>query len=149
MKALYAGTFDPFTIGHLSIVERASKFCDEIYIAIGYNENKKCQWSIEERVSAISELFEKNPKIKVTSYEGLTLDYAKSIGIDVLIRGIRDVKDFEVEKNLADINFEIGGLDTIILVSLPKYSFVSSSMVKELLHNGYDARNYIAGNFKQ
>lgn len=147
MRALFAGSFDPFTIGHRSLVDRALLLCDYIVIAVGHNEHKKGEWSEETRIKVISDLYKDNRKVTVTGYEGLTVDFAKKIGADVLLRGVRGVADFEYERNLADINRNVGGLETVILISEPEYSFISSSMVRELLHNHHDIRPYLAGDF--
>lgn len=149
MKMLFAGSFDPFTIGHESIVERALPLCDRLVIGIGYNERKPSEWSIEQRFDAINNLFKDNDKIEVRIYEGLTAKFAKEIDADSLLRGIRSVQDFEYERNLADINREIFGLDTVFLMSDPSLSYISSSMVRELMHNGFDVTNYIAGDFRK
>lgn len=147
MKALFAGSFDPFTIGHRSIVERGLKLFDKIVIAIGYNEHKPGEWSVEERMSAISSLYAGNPDVEVTSYRGLTVDFAKKIGAGALLRGVRGMTDFEYERNLADTNRAISGIETVLLISEPEYSFISSSMVRELHHNSHDVSKYIAGDF--
>lgn len=147
MKAIFAGSFDPFTIGHRSIVERALKFVDSLVIAIGFNERKPGEWTVEERVNAISALFENDSRVTVTSYTGLTMDYARAIGADFILRGVRGMTDFEYERNLADANMEVGGIETVFLISEPRYSFISSSMVRELMHNNYDVSRFIAGDF--
>lgn len=147
MKALFAGSFDPFTVGHRSIVERALSLFDEVVVAIGHNEHKRGEWSVEQRLDAISRLFADNPRVKVTVFSGLTAVFAKKIGANVLVRGVRGNADFEYERNLADANRQIAAIDTVFLLCEPQYSFVSSSMVRELIHNGFDARRYIAGDF--
>lgn len=147
MKAVFAGSFDPFTIGHKSIVERASALFDSVVVAIGINENKKSLWPVDTREKVISDLFADNPKVKVMSYTGLTTSFAREIGAGVLLRGVRGNSDFEYERNLADANKAISGLDTVFLITDPELSFVSSSMVRELIHNGFNARKYIAGDF--
>ncbi|MDE6578457.1 MAG: pantetheine-phosphate adenylyltransferase [Muribaculaceae bacterium] len=146
-KALFAGSFDPFTQGHLSIVERALEMFDSVVIAIGHNEHKRGEWTVEERVSAISEYFKNNDRVSTESFTGLTVDFARKCGATVLLRSVRGAADFEYEKNLADINKAISGLDTVLLISLPQLAFISSSIVREIIHNGYDARKYIVGNF--
>ena len=147
MKAVFAGSFDPFTIGHRSIVDRALRMFGQIVIAIGFNEHKSGCWTIEQRLKAISSLYEGKPEVQVMAYKGLTVTFAKEIGADILLRGVRGNLDFEYERNLADTNKAISGIETVFLISEPEYSFVSSSMVRELLHNGFDARKYIAGDF--
>lgn len=148
MKALFAGSFDPFTTGHLSIVERALRMFDHIVVAIGRNEHKTGEWDVDERVKVISALFENNPRVEVTAYRGLTAKFAQEIGADSILRSIRNVADFEYERNLADANLSIFGIDTVFLMASPEQSFISSSLVRELIHNGYDPSKYIAGDFK-
>lgn len=147
MKALFAGSFDPFTIGHRAIVERSLQIFESVVIAIGYNEYKRGEWSVKERLDAISDLFADNPHVCVMVYSGLTSQFAKEIGADILIRGVRTIQDFEYERNLADVNRQVFGIDTLFLISEPNYSFISSSMIRELIHNGFDPTQYIAGNF--
>ena len=149
MKALYPGSFDPFTIGHLSIVEDALEIFDEIIIGVGCNEEKRSEWSVETRVSAISSHFDGNPRIKVVAYSGLTAEFAKKNGISVLVRGVRNSLDFEKEKELADINKEVLRIPTVLLPARPSQSYISSSMVRELIHNGYNAKEFIVGDFPE
>ena len=147
MRALFAGSFDPFTIGHSDIVERALRMFDSLVIGIGFNEHKPGEWTVSQRLKAIKGLYVSNPRVRVEAYSGLTSVFAKEIGADMLLRGIRTVQDFEYERNLADTNREVFNIDTTFLVSNPKLAFISSSMVRELLHNGFDASKYIAGDF--
>lgn len=138
ITALFAGTFDPYTIGHHRIVQRALAMSDRIVIAIGRNIGKQTMLSIEERIEAIKKLYADEPRVEVTSYEGLTTDYAQSIGATHLLRGVRSVKDFEYERDLADLNLRIGGVDTLLLISEPEYAAISSSVVRELMSYGKD-----------
>ena len=147
MKVLFAGSFDPFTVGHLDIVDRALKIFGSVLIGIGYNENKSYNWDIETRQKAISSLFEGNSAVSVKTYRGLTIDFARKEGVSAIVRGVRSVLDYEYEKTLADVNKEISGIETLLLLAEPSLSFISSSMVRELIHNGYDASKYIAGTF--
>lgn len=147
MKALFAGSFDPFTIGHKEIVDRALSLFGIVVIGIGYNENKSGQWTPEERLKAISGLYSNNPNVEVVCYTGLTVEFAKKINADFILRGIRGISDYEYEKSLADVNKEISGMETVLLLADPSLSFITSSMVRELIHNGYDASKYIAGDF--
>lgn len=145
--ALFAGSFDPFTIGHEAIVRRGLEIFDRIIIGIGYNENKHGTWTPDERLEAIRGLYSGEPRVNVELYTGLTVDYAVKSGARFLLRGVRGAIDFEYERNLADINRAISGIETVILISEPDMAIVSSSMVRELLHNGYDISRYVAGNF--
>lgn len=142
--AVFAGSFDPFTIAHLDIVERGLKMFDHIIIAVGHNEHKASEAEVTERVDAIKKIFDDNPEVEVKNYSGLTAIFAKENGADILLRGVRNVADFEYERNLADVNRSINGIETVFIVSRPEYSHISSSMVRELLHNGYDASRFIA-----
>lgn len=145
MKVLFAGSFDPFTTGHLSIVKRALAIFDEVAVGLGVNENKPESRDIDERLKSLRKLFADDPRVSVGAYTGLTADYARAIDAGVLIRGIRSTADLEYERNLADANRDVFGIDTLFLVCDPALSFVSSSMVRELIHNGVDASKYIAG----
>ena len=142
-KAIFPGTFDPFTLGHHSIVKRALAFMDEVIIGIGINENKRCLLSVEKRVESIQKLYADEPKVKVLAYNGLTVDFAQQQGAEVIIRGIRTVKDFEYEESIADINRKLSGIDTVFLFTEQEYSAVSSSVVRELLHYGKDVRAFL------
>ena len=141
--AIFPGTFDPFTIGHDALVHRALNFVDELYIAIGINTEKRTMLTLDERIARIKTLYEDDPRVHVVSYEGLTTDFAQSIGAQLIIRGVRNTIDFEYERNLADVNRKISGIETVILFTLPEHSYVSSSMVRELQHNNYDVADFI------
>ena len=147
MKVLYPGSFDPFTIGHLDIVKRCLDIFDNIVIGIGYNEKKQCTWSVETRLKAIDSIFKNNPRVEVKQYCGLTVDFAKKEGIKAMVRGVRNATDYEYEKNIADVNKEISGIDTILLFAKPELSIVSGTMLRELMHNGYDIRKYLGADF--
>ena len=127
--AIFPGSFDPFTVGHYSIVQRALNFVDEVVIAIGVNDAKKSLFSIEKRKMIIQKSFINNPNIKVESYDSLTVDFAKEIGATIILRGIRSIADFEYEKTIADANRRISGIDTILLFTEPQHSFISSTVV--------------------
>lgn len=141
--AVFPGTFNPFTIGHKSIVERGLEIFDKIVIAIGHNMTKPVDENIVKRVEAIKKAFEGNNRVDVSVYPGLTAAYAASIGADAILRGVRNISDFEYERNLADINKNILGMETVFLLSLPEYSYISSSMVRELEANGHDITPFL------
>lgn len=145
-KALFAGSFDPFTTGHADIVERACALFDKVVIAIGYNYMKPGLWPIDKRLEAIKNLYHDNDRVEVVSYTGLTVDFALHSGCSALLRGVRDATDFSFEQRLADTNRAIAGLETVLLISKPELAFVSSSLVRELIANGADASKYIAWN---
>lgn len=141
--AIFPGTFDPFTIGHDALVCRALNLVDELYIAIGINTEKRTMLSLEERIERITTLYKDEPRIHVVSYEGLTTDFAQSVGAKFIIRGVRNAIDFEYEKNIADINRMLTGIDTLLLISEPQHAAISSSMVRELAHFGKDVSKYL------
>ena len=142
-KAIFPGSFDPFTLGHHSILKRTLTFMDEVVIGIGINENKRCLMSVEKRLESIRKLYADEPRVKVLAYSGLTIDFAKEQGASVIIRGIRSVKDFEYEESIADINRKLSGVETILLFTEPDLASVSSSVVRELLHYGKDVSAFL------
>ncbi len=141
--AIFPGTFDPFTIGHDALVRRALNIVDELYIAIGINTEKHTLYSLEERMERITTLYKDEPRIHVVSYEGLTTDFAQSIGAKFIIRGVRNAIDFEYERNIADVNRMLTGIDTLLLISESQYATISSSVVRELAHFGKDIGKYL------
>ena len=141
--AIFPGSFDPFTIGHDALVRRALDIVDELYIAIGINTGKRTMFTLEERMGRIAALYKDEPRIHVVSYEGLTTDFAQSIGAQFIIRGVRNTIDFEYERNIADINRMLTGIETILLISDSQYAAISSSMVRELAHFGKDISAYL------
>lgn len=141
--ALFAGTFAPYTVGHHSIATRALAMFDKIIIAVGYNSKKGSQGDTAERVESIARIYADEPRIEVAAYEGLTADFAKERGACCLLRGVRSVKDFEYERDLADLNREISGLETVILPCEPQYAAISSSAVRELMSYGKDVSKFL------
>lgn len=141
--AIFTGTFDPFTIGHKDIVDRAKDLCDELIIGIGCNERKQCMYSLEDRVKAIEDLYKYDLNVRVETYHDLTVDFAERQNADCIIKGVRSVKDFEYEREQAEINHKLSGIETIILFARPGLECVSSSMVKELMHFGKDVSEFI------
>ncbi|MCM1291371.1 MAG: pantetheine-phosphate adenylyltransferase [Prevotella sp.] len=142
--ALFPGTFRPFTTGHKSIVDRGLTIFDRIVIAVGYNEHKSSVGTVDETVNAIREIYKDNPNVSVESYSGLTVDFAKEAGADCILRGVRNIIDFEYEKSLSDVNRKLSGIETVLLYTLPELGYVSGSMVRELEHNGVDISEYLA-----
>lgn len=142
-KAVFPGSFDPFTIGHKDIAERALRIFDHLVIGIGYNIHKATGDSIADRVKDIETLFADNDHVSVEAYTGLTVDFARRHGAGFIIRGLREVKDFEYERNLADTNAAISDIETVFLTARPELGFISSSMVRELVANGYDASRFL------
>ena len=141
--AVFPGTYDPFTIGHDALVRRALNLVDELYIAIGINTEKRTMQTLKERMQRIATLYKDEPRIHVVSYEGLTTDFAQSIGAQFILRGVRNTIDFEYERNIADVNKMLTGIDTLLLISEPEYAAISSSMVRELAHFGKDISKYL------
>ena len=141
--ALFPGTFDPFTIGHQSLVSRGLNLVDEIIIAIGVNENKNTWFSLEKRLEAIRNLYEGNDRIQVTSYDSLTVDFAKETNARFIMRGIRTVNDFEYEKSIADVNRILSGIETFLLFTEPEHTHISSTIVRELLRYGKDISQFV------
>ena len=142
-RVIFPGTFDPFTIGHQSLVDRALTLVDEIVISIGINSAKKTYFSLEERVASIEQLYRSDPRVKVMLYDSLTVDFAKRIDARFILRGIRTVNDFEYEKYMADVNRELTGIETFILFTEPEYTHISSSIVRELLQYGKDISRFV------
>jgi pantetheine-phosphate adenylyltransferase len=140
---LFPGSFDPFTIGHKWVVDKALTIADRVVIAIGVNENKRRTFAIEEVEAMIKNVYAQNPQVEVMTYQGLTIEVAKEVGADAIVRGVRSTIDFEYEKNIADTNRELSGIETILLFTHPTLSHVSSSMVRELKHFGHDIKRYI------
>ncbi len=140
---IFTGSFDPFTVGHDDIVRRALPLFDRIVIGVGYNERKKTMLTPDERVAAIATLYAGEPRIEVRSYSDLTVDFARREQAGFIIKGVRSVKDFEYEREQADINRRIGGVETILLYAAPQFESVSSSMVRELMHFGRDVSEFL------
>lgn len=141
--AIFPGSFDPFTLGHKDIADRALGIFDRVVIGVGYNENKSGFSDVNDRVKAIEAIYSDNTRIKVESYSGLTIEFARRHDAKFIIRGLREVKDFEYERNLADTNSAISDIETVFLVARPELGFISSSMVRELYRNGYDASRFL------
>ena len=141
--AFFAGSFNPFTIGHAAIVDRALNLVDEIVIGIGINTQKTTDAEIERRAAAIINLYQADPRVRVITYSNLTVDAAREAGASCLLRGVRSVKDFEYERDMADIPRQLSGLETVLLYSLPEHAAVSSSVVRELQAFGKDVSGYL------
>lgn len=142
-RAIFPGTFDPFTIGHASVVNRALTFVDELIVAIGINENKHSYFPIEKREEMIRRYYSNEPRVKVASYSCLTIDFAKQVEANLIVRGIRTVKDFEYEETIADINRKLAGVETILLFTEPELTSISSTVVRELMAFGKDVSRFL------
>lgn len=142
-RAIFPGTFDPFTIGHYSVVKRALTFMDEIIIGIGINDGKRTWFPTDKRVEMVKKLYADEPRIRVEAYDNLTVDFAIQHDAGFIIRGIRTVRDFEYEETIADINRKLAGIETILLFTEPELTSVSSTIVRELLHYGKDVTPFL------
>ena len=147
-RAIFPGTFDPFTIGHYSVVKRALTFMDEIVVGIGVNDAKRTWFPTERRVEMIRQLYADEPRVKVEAYSDLTIDFAARQDAKFIIRGIRTVRDFEYEETIADINRKLSGIETILLFTEPELTSVSSTIVRELLHYGKDVSEFLPQGMK-
>ena len=142
--ALFPGTFDPVTFGHIDIIERALPLFDQLYIGIGINANKEPMFSAEQRVHWLEEIFKREPKIKSVVYEGLTVGCCKKIKANYILRGIRYVNDFEYEKAIADMNRSLDeNIETVFLTCLPKFTSVASTLVRDVIRNGGDVSQFV------
>jgi len=142
-RAIFPGTFDPFTTGHFALIERALKIVDEVVISIGTNDSKSTFFHLDDRLAMVKQLYRNNPAVSVCGYNNLTVEFAKQIEADFIIRGIRSVNDFEYEKNIADVNRMLTGIETIILFTEPQYAHISSSIVRELFRFGHDVLQFV------
>ncbi len=142
-RAVFPGSFDPITLGHVDIIQRALPMFDEVIIAIGVNAAKKHMWSLEERKTFLEKTFADITNIKIDTYEGLTADYCKKVGAQFILRGLRNPTDFTYEQTIAQANQKVNGVDSIFLLCSPEYSFVSSSIVRDIARNGGDYSNLV------
>ena len=142
-KAVFPGSFDPITIGHVDIVKRGIKVFDEIIIAVGDNTDKKYMFPKEKRVEFVKQTFNNYDNIKIEPYDGLTVDFCKKNNIEFMIRGLRNPADFEFEKSIALTNREMTDIETIFFLTSPENSFISSSIVRDLIRNNGDYKLFI------
>ncbi len=142
-KAIFPGSFDPFTIGHYDIVKRGLGLFDEIVIGIGRNSTKKETFPIREREEAIRKIFKDEPRISVSIYDCLTVDFAREVGAQFILRGVRCIQDFEYERNMAEANKSIGGIETILLYTRPEYAHISSTLVRDLYSYNKDVSAFV------
>lgn len=137
-RALFPGSFDPITLGHQDIITRALDLFDEIVVAIGVNGDKNYMFSVEQRKEFIEKAFAGESKVKVTTYQGLTVDYCKEIGAQFILRGLRNPADFEFEKAIAHTNRKLSKIETVFLLTAARTSFISSSIVRDVIRNNGD-----------
>lgn len=140
---IFVGSFDPYTVGHHSIVMRALPLFDRIVIGVGVNEHKQYMQDVEVRLQNIKDVYKDEPKVVVKTYSDLTIDFAHRENANYIIKGVRSVKDFEYEREQADINRQIGGVETLLLYAEPRYESISSSLVRELIHFGKDVKQFL------
>ena len=137
-RALFTGSFDPITLGHYDIIKRALDLFDEIVVAIGVNGDKNYMFTVEQRKEFIEKAFADEPKVKVTTYQGLTVDFCKEIGAQFILRGLRNPADFEFEKAIAHTNRKLSQIETVFLLTAARTSFISSSIVRDVIRNHGD-----------
>ena len=142
-RAIFPGSFDPITLGHVDIVNRALPLFDEIIIAIGVNSDKKYMFSLEERVNFIKKNYKNEPKIKVLTYSGLTTDFCEKIDVDFILRGLRNPADFEFEKAIAQTNRKLSEIETVFLLTSADTAFISSSIVRDVYRHGGDISKFV------
>ena len=137
-RALFPGSFDPITLGHYDIIKRALDLFDEIVVAIGVNGDKNYMFTVEQRKEFIEKAFADEPKVKVTTYQGLTVDFCKEIDAQFILRGLRNPADFEFEKAIAHTNRKLSQIETVFLLTAARTSFISSSIVRDVIRNHGD-----------
>jgi len=137
-RAIFPGSFDPITLGHYDIIERGIPLFDELIIAIGINADKKYMFSLEERKQFIEDCFGNNPKVKVVTYEGLTVHFCQENNVDFILRGLRNPADFEFEKAIAHTNRDLAPIETVFLLTAASTSYISSSIVRDVIRNNGD-----------
>ncbi|MDO1501341.1 pantetheine-phosphate adenylyltransferase [Winogradskyella maritima] len=147
-RALFPGSFDPITNGHFDIIKRGIDLFDEIIIAIGVNADKKYMFSLDERKHFIEEAFKSEDKVKVLTYEGLTIDFCKKVDAEFILRGLRNPADFEFEKAIAHTNRKLSKIETVFLLTSADTSFISSSIVRDVIRNGGDYSVLVPGSVK-
>ncbi len=142
-RALFPGSFDPITLGHVDIINRAIDLFDEIVIAIGINNEKKYLFSMEQRLQFIKATYKNNPKVKIQTYEGLTIHYCKEIEANYILRGLRNPADFEFEKAIAQTNRNLSGIETVFLLTSASTAYISSSIVRDVYRHKGDISSLV------
>jgi len=141
---LFPGTFDPITLGHVDVIERAVSLFDKLVIGVGMNASKQPMFTVEQRTGWIQDIFKNDPRIEVTGYEGLTVDFCRKINAHYILRGIRYISDFEYEKAIADMNrMLVPDIETIFLTCSPLYSTISSTLVRDVIRNNGNAGMFL------
>ena len=142
-RAVFPGSFDPITLGHCEIIEKACEIFDELIVSVGNNSDKDYKFSLDQRLKFISNKFKNNSKVYVEKYEGLTVDFCKTKNIKHIVRGLRNPADFEFEKKIALFNNSLEDVETIFFLTSPNNAFISSSMVREKMDNGGDFKKFV------
>ena len=143
-RAVFPGSFDPLTLGHDDIIKRSIKLFDELIIAIGINAEKKYMFSLEQRMKFIKDTYQNEPKIKIATYKGLTVDFCNTLNANFIIRGLRNASDFEFEKAIAHTNSKLSTVETVFLLTSPSTSYISSSIVRDVIRNGGDYTDLVS-----
>lgn len=147
-RAIFPGSFDPITLGHYDIIKRGITLFDEIIVAIGINADKKYMFSLEERKQFIKDAFADEPKIKVMTYEGMTVDFCKDINVEFILRGLRNPADFEFENAIAHTNRDLAPIETVFLLTSAKTSYISSSIIRDVIRNNGDYTKLVPDNVR-
>ena len=147
-RAIFPGSFDPITLGHVDIINRALPLFDEIIIAIGINADKKYMFTLKDRIKFIKENYANEPKIKVETYSGLTIDVCEKLHVDFILRGLRNPADFEFEKAIAQTNRKLSNIETVFLLTSADTSFISSSIVRDILRNVGNIEGFVPKSVK-
>jgi pantetheine-phosphate adenylyltransferase len=142
-RALCPGSFDPVTNGHLDIIERAARLYDEVVVAVFVNESKSSLFSVDERYAMLTEVTAQHPNVSIDTFEGLVVDYCRANDIPVIVKGLRAVSDFDYELQMAQMNRGLAGVDTLFMPTNPEYSFLASSLVKEIAKWGGDVASLV------
>ena len=145
---VFPGSFDPFTKGHECIVEKTLQLFDEVIIGIGQNTSKNYLFDIDRRKSHIESLFKNEKRVKVAVFTGLTVEFCKSINADIIVRGLRDSKDFGYERSIAQMNYEISGIDSVFFMTVPEYTAINSTIVREIHKSGGDIGLFVTNSEK-
>lgn len=147
--AVFPGSFDPITIGHVDLVQRALPLFDQIIVAVGVNTTKKYLFSLEQRLAWLHQVFDNEPKIRVDHFQNLTAHYCQRIGARYLLRGLRNASDFDYEKTISQLNHIVGeGIETVFLIAQPEFTHISSTIVREIIVGGADATPFIPKEIK-
>ncbi|TCC31508.1 pantetheine-phosphate adenylyltransferase [Kribbella sindirgiensis] len=143
IRAVFPGTFDPPTVGHLDVITRAAAAFDELIVATGVNQSKNRLFGPQERIEMLTELVEPFPNVRIGSFEGLVVDYCRAEGAEVMVKGLRSAADYDYELQMAQLNRRMTGVDTFFLPTAPEHAFISSSWVKEIARLGGDVSTFV------